>query len=234
MSDDYKILAALITGGFALVGVIYTAVINYISRIEQDRFKANTDEQLSILTNNLQTERDERLKYLESSLKKIERLEASRSAGYEEIWTLTGSLNLFGPTIDPDIEDLSTRLKDWYFNHGLLLKKESKRLYFLVQEVLNFAIFRSLSFKRPSPDKLFGEKKRPVQVLDKLRLQYLGTSDHCGNVEKLESFVTRWKLINNERKEQDQKNWILLQLLLSRFRSSLIKDLDLLDAQETE
>jgi hypothetical protein len=229
MSDDYKILAAFITGGFALVGVIYSAVINYISRIKQNRFKVATDRQLVILTDNLQTERDERLKHLESSLKKIERLEASRSAGYEEIWTLTGSLNLFGPTIYPDNEDLSTRLKDWYFNHGLLFKKESesKRLYFLVQEVLNFAIFRSVSFKRPSPDKLFGKKERPVQVLDNLRLKYLGTSDNGGNVAKLESSVTKWKLINNERKEQDEENWILLQLLLSRFRSSLIKDLDL-------
>ncbi len=167
-------------------------------------------------------------------MNKIERLEASRSAGYEEIWTLTGSLNLFGPTNEPDIKDLSNRLTDWYFNHGLVLKKESKRLYFLVQEVLNFTIFRSVPFKRPSPDKLFGQKERPVQVLDNLRIQYLGSSDDGGDVEQLESFVTKWKVINNERKSQDEENWILLQLLLSRFRSGLIKDLGLSDNQETE
>jgi hypothetical protein len=212
MSDEYKIWAAFITGGFALVGVIYSTVINHFSRIKQDK-------QLALLTANLQ---------------KTERLEASRSAGYEVIWTLTGSLNLFGPTTEPGIGDLSARLTEWYFNHGLTLKNKSKRLYFLVQEVLNFAIFRSLAFKRPPAYKLFGDKERPVQVLNNLRLQYLGTSDHGGNVEILESFVTKWKVINKERKEQDEKNWILLQLLLSRFRSSLIIDLGLSDTEETE
>ena len=227
MPDDPKIWAAFITGILALIGTFYTVFINYFSRIEQDQFKVDTDEQLAHLTNTLQTKQHERLAHLESSLKKIERLETSRSAGYEEIWTLTGSLNLFGPAIDPDIEDLSTRLTDWYFKHGLVFKKDSKRLYFLVQEVLNFAIFRSLSFRRPPPDKLFGEEEHPVKVLDNLRTQYFGTPDNGFNVAELESIVTKWKVMDNERKEQDEENWVLLQLLLSRFRSGLINDVGL-------
>ena len=61
MPDDPKTWAAFVTGVLALIGTIYTAIINKLSRTEQDRFKATTDEQLARLTANLETERDERL-----------------------------------------------------------------------------------------------------------------------------------------------------------------------------
>ena len=234
MSEDFKIWTTFISSGLALVGVIYTAIMNYISRSEQDQFKQKAEEDLTYLKDKLEIEREKRLKLFEFSLTKIANLEESRNAGYGEIWTLTGSLNLFGPKTEPDIKDISTRFTDWYFKYGLLLKKESQRRYFLIQEVLTFAIFKSMLFKSPSPDMLFYKKDRPVSVLDDLRIQYLGSSDNKGDIEKLESFVTKWKMKSTERKIEDEGNWILLQLLLSRFRSHLIKELGLSDNQDIE
>jgi len=229
MPDDPVIWAAIITASLALIGTL----VNYFKSIKQDQFKAEMDRKLASLTSELQTEREERLAHLESSLKKVQRLEASRSVGYEKIWSLTGSLNLFGPTIDLDISEFSTGLKTWYFSHGLLLKKDSKKLYFLAQEVLNYAILRSASFKRPPPDKLYGEEERPSNILNNLRTQYFRMSDNRASVAELESIVTEWKMNNYEHKEQDERNWVLLQLLLSRFRSSLIRDLGL-DPEDTK
>ena len=67
-TDDPKLWAALISGILALIGTVYVAILNYISRKEQDDFnkkqddfKAATAKDLEVLKSNLQTERDERL-----------------------------------------------------------------------------------------------------------------------------------------------------------------------------
>lgn len=212
--NDPTIIAAFIAATASLAVAVSGAVFTYFSTRKNQRDLA----------------------HLEASLNKIERLQASRSAGYEDIWNLTGSLNLFGPTTKPDIKDLSARLKDWYFQHGMVLGTDSKKRYFLVQEILNFGMLHSASFRRPADERLFGDRKHPLQVLRDLRSQYLGVTDHGGEVGKLEAYVSAWKVKNNQRKEQAEENWVLLQFMMSKFRSGLIKDLgfDGEDVQDTE
>ncbi len=79
--NDAKIVAAFIAATASLVVAIIGVVFTYFSTRKNQR----------------------NLVHLGASLSRIERLEASRSAGYEDIWNLTGSLNLFGPTTEPDI-----------------------------------------------------------------------------------------------------------------------------------
>lgn len=47
MSDDAKIIAALIAGVLGLLGTIYATLVNYRSRIQQDQFRARTEEDLA-------------------------------------------------------------------------------------------------------------------------------------------------------------------------------------------
>ncbi|WP_317932751.1 hypothetical protein [Halioxenophilus sp. WMMB6] len=234
MSVNTTIMISLFASVIALIGVVFTAVLGYLSQRKQEAFKKSADRQLTLLQGGLDSVREKDVKTLQASLDKIARLEVARSAGYKKIWSISGSLNLFGPTEEPDVRELSTQLKDWYFSHGLLIKKESKDLYFLVQEVLSFAIFKSLSFKRPSPELLFGSDERPVQLLDNLCRDYFGALDENGHFETLASFVGQWKRTINEQPVLEDKNWILLQLLLSRFRSQLLLDLGLAEPEETQ
>ena len=136
---------------------------------ELEEFRARNQTALG----NFQTEAAERLQRAQAALDRAERLEAdlikSRGEGYGEIWKLTGSLNLFGPRGDVETEDLSAQLKNWYFENGWVLTDTSKRRYFLVQEILNFGMFTSISFRRPAGEELFSSPKRPVDVLRQLR-----------------------------------------------------------------
>jgi len=61
MSDDLKISAAFISGGLALCGTIYVAILNYLSHRELAHFKAGTEEKLARLNDDLQAKRDDRL-----------------------------------------------------------------------------------------------------------------------------------------------------------------------------
>lgn len=47
MTDDAKIWAAFVTGGLALIGTIYAAILSHFSQIDQDSFKAATDKELA-------------------------------------------------------------------------------------------------------------------------------------------------------------------------------------------
>jgi hypothetical protein len=66
MTDDVKIWTAFVSGGIALIGTIYVAILNYFSRREQDSFKRQTDKELVRLNADIQTERDERLAHREA------------------------------------------------------------------------------------------------------------------------------------------------------------------------
>ena len=66
MSDDQKILMALVAAGLALLGTIFTAIMNYRSQREQARSKATTDMAIPRLNATLQDERDKRLAQLEA------------------------------------------------------------------------------------------------------------------------------------------------------------------------
>ncbi len=207
MADDPKTWAALITGGLALVGSIYSACMAYLGKRKQS--------------------------LLESSLRRIERTELSRSAGYGEIWTLTGCLNLFGPSSDLNSKETSEALKEWYFKHGLVLKKASKNRYFLVQEILNFSILREATFRRPSGELLYATSERPVQALRNLQSQHFRDKDGRTRPESLESYVNSWKSDFDNQTPTPETNWILLQFAMSSFRSGLIADLGLGTEDET-
>jgi hypothetical protein len=64
MADDPKLWVALITGVLALLGTIYATVMSYMSRQEQDEFKAATDEKLA----ELKAEKDQELARLNAEL----------------------------------------------------------------------------------------------------------------------------------------------------------------------
>ncbi|ERN42502.1 hypothetical protein KR51_00008180 [Rubidibacter lacunae KORDI 51-2] len=51
--SDPKIWAAFVSGGFALAGTIYVAILNHFSRKEHQRFKAATDEKLATFRANV-------------------------------------------------------------------------------------------------------------------------------------------------------------------------------------
>ena len=173
----------------------------------------------------MQAEADRRLEHVKSALGRVERLEAdlarSRGEGYGEIWQLTGSLNLFGPTTKVNIKDLSNRLKDWYFEHGWVLSQAAKQRYFLVQEILSYGDLRSATFERPADETLYGDSRHPVQRLRDLRSQLLGDTAHRDDIADMEAWVSAWKTKDTEPDE----NWVLLQLVMSRFRSRIVKEL---------
>ena len=97
----------------------------------------------------LQANATENIERVKATLLRMERLESellkSRGEAYGEIWKLTHSVNLFGPTMATDDAELSAQLRDWYFSHGWALTVDAKRRYFLVQEVLNYLHMRGTS-----------------------------------------------------------------------------------------
>jgi hypothetical protein len=184
----------------------------------------------------MRAQAEERLTHVNAALDRVARLEAdlakSRGEGYGEIWKLTGTLNLFGPMTEVDSKDLAVRLKNWYFERGWVLTEDSKRRYFLVQEVLNFGMLQSISFRRPADEELFGSTARPVQVLRQFRSKFLHGADRSDEgkyeVHELETYVSAWKsqvVKKNEREELAEKAWVLLQFVLSAFRSGVVKEL---------
>jgi hypothetical protein len=182
-------------------------------------------------------EANEELAHLQTALKRATELEAdllkSRGEGYGEIWKLTGSLNLFGPPTDVKVGDFSSGLKKWYFEHGWVLTAISKRRYFLVQEVLSFALFQEIGFRRPADNILFGSTTtRPVHVLQQLRSTLL-TMPNFGDEreytpDELEKYVSSWKttvLAKSGADDLAAMNWVVLQFVLSAFRSEMVKEL---------
>jgi hypothetical protein len=169
----------------------------------------------------------------DAALSRIKRLEESiltnRTVGYDQVWKLTGSLNLFGPTTKIDIKELSTNLKDWYFEHGWVLSGSSKNKYFIVQEIINFIMLRDISIRRPADEYLFGDPDtRPVDQLHKRRKNLLNidirTDHESYDFSELESFVSNWKAHFGGR-DKEEKAWLVLQLALSAFRSGVVDEI---------
>jgi hypothetical protein len=210
---------------------------------ELERLRSNQQKALTAFQTNAQ----QQLAHVQAALERVERLEAdllkSRARGYGKIWKLTGSLNLFGSTSVLDSHELSTELKDWYFEHGWVLTQDSKRRYFLVQEVLNFGMLKSISFRRPADEELFSSRARPVEVLRELRSRLFEVANRGDEsdykVDELETFVTAWKsqaLKHDQQEHLAEKSWVLLQFVLSAFRSGVVKELgsrEMLDMRMT-
>jgi hypothetical protein len=235
--------AAVVAG---IAWVAQSTISHFFSR-ELEKFKEDLKHRqakdLEILRANqqealadLRAKAEERLEHVKAALGRVERLEAelikNRGEGYGELWKLTGSLNLFGPMTEVDSNDLSVRLKSWYFERGWVLTQESKRRYFLVQEVLNFVMLRSISFRRPVDEELFGSPARPVEVLRKLRSKLLGIEARGDEgkyeVDELETCVSAWKsevVRKNGQEDLAERSWVLLQFVLSAFRSGVVEEL---------
>jgi hypothetical protein len=215
-----------------------TAHEKYLEDIRYDRAKALDELRAAQQTAlaKIQADTAERLARINAALIRTEKLEAdlikNRGEGYGEIWKLTGSLNLFGPMAEVNTEVLSARLKDWYFEHGWVLTQDSKRRYFLVQEVLSFGMLKSISFRRPADHELFGGNQRPVDVLRDCRSSLLGIESRGDQGEykpdELERYVDSWKLavISEGGLERlEERSWVMLQFVLSVFRSGIVEEL---------
>ncbi|HEY3707295.1 MAG TPA: hypothetical protein VGL22_19700 [Terracidiphilus sp.] len=167
----------------------------------------------------------DRLKKLESDLLK------SRDEAYGQIWRLTGALNLFGPAHSINCSTLSGQLTDWYFSKGQMLTEDSKSRYFLVQEVLNLCSLRNIWPTRPSDKLLFSGDKRTIPILRELRTTRLRIPDRGdeGSYEltELETHFRHFKeKCNNSPEEIPQDDaWLLLQFLMSAFRSRVTNEL---------
>lgn len=189
------------------------------------------------IENKLKTEADINLAKVESALARVERFEAdlanSRSDSYGVIWQLTGSLNLFGPENSINLTELSESLKNWYFEHGWVISSESKARYFLVQEVVSFATTKSISLRRPPAEKLYCSPERTIKILRKLREDFhkIPALEKGGgySIEDVGKFVSNWKnqiLHTKELDALEEKSWVLLQFVLSSFRSAVVDELD--------
>jgi hypothetical protein len=175
------------------------------------------------------------IEHVKVALARVERLEAdllkSRGEAYGRIWKLTSSLNLFGSITQVDDLELSLQLKNWYFERGWVLTQESKRRYFLVQEVLGFLKLRSIAFRRPADELLFGSESRPIDLLRRLRLESLKIDmrgdEGTYSIKELETCVSEWKVqsLKTSGEDQSESAWILLQFVLSAFRSCMVDEL---------
>ena len=193
------------------------------------------DEQEEALAK-LQASASERIESVKAALLRMERLESDllkiRGYAYGEIWKLTGSINLFGPAMPASCAELSAKLRDWYFLHGWVLTQEAKKKYFLVQEVLNFLLMRSIPVTRPADEQLFGDSGRPIEILSGLRTREVQleprAEDADYSIAEMEACVSAWKSSQNvtdSGKKDPEQAWIVLQFVMSVFRSRLVLEL---------
>ena len=165
---------------------------------------------------------------------RIERLETdlmkSRDEAYGQIWNLTGALNLFGPAHPVHCANLSGELTNWYFSKGQMLTEDSKLQYFLVQEVLNFLRLRGISPCRPSDELLYSGEERTIDAVRARRAERLAveakTNEGSYTFEELAACVDDFKSTCNPSREEVSENaWLLLQFVMSAFRSRVTKEL---------
>jgi hypothetical protein len=176
-----------------------------------------------------------KLEHLKGRIARIDRLERdllkSRGDAYGEIWTLTGALNLFGPANSINCTKLSRDLTGWYFSKGQLLTKESKPRYFLVQEVLNFFRLRGNSPSRPSDERLYSGEKRTIEAVRAYRAERLAIPARGDEASyafgELERYVRQFKTKCNQSPEEvsAEDAWLLLQFVMSAFRSCVTQEL---------
>jgi hypothetical protein len=190
----------------------------------------------SIATHFLDRELEKLKERLKATQQRVDRLESellkSRGAAYDEIWGLTGAVNLFGSTISVNYDELSRELTHWYFPKGRLLTEDAKSLYFLVQEVLNFLSLRNIPLKRPSGEILFGGKERAIDAVRAYRTRLLKVAERdkesSYTFKELVECVVKCKqeiLPASNETESSEVAWLLLQFVMSAFRSLLVDEL---------
>jgi hypothetical protein len=219
-SEIVKVLggtAGLVAGLFGLVKII----VDHTLKVREDRWKG---------------EQDTHLECVRAALARVDHLETdliqSRGEAYGEIWSLTGSISVFGTVKPISAAELSSKFSHWWFAQGWLLTEESRGRCFLIQEVLNFYILRGLSFHRPPEEQLFGSPMHTLDVLRAMRTEELGihvcSDDSKYSLEELQDCVAAWKSkrINATRDTTTpEQAWILIQFLMSAFRTKLTGEL---------
>jgi len=162
---------------------------------------------------------------------KLEKLHTLKSEGFEKIWKHTGELNLFGSFDSLDLVSLSDGLKKWYFEHGLILgskSKLSKDIYFLIQEALQIILLNSDTVKRPDDKELYNNPElNTTEALNEIRGNKLKIEFNIKNatIDDLKGCLMNWKKSYTKEDIQPERNWLMVQLLMSKFRSEMIKDL---------
>lgn len=177
---------------------------------------------------------------LKATLSRVARLEAdlatSRHAAYTGLWQITEALNLFGKEQPIDVGRMSEELKRWYFTKGWILSDVVRDWYFLIQEVLSYGTWRSLTFTRPPEHIFMKRKKKIVDVINDLRFKDLRIPRHTDketSTTNLEHYIGEWRtnlLSTNGQHaattiDDSVKNWILLQYLLSQLRTQVKREL---------
>lgn len=184
----------------------------------------------------IKAQADERIENVRAALLRMERLESdilkNRDDAYGEIWKLTGAINMFGNPLPVDCETLSLGLTNWYFPKGRLLTEDSKSRYFLVQEVLNFLLVRGIQLKRPSGEVLYCGEQRPIDAVRDCRARLLGVAPkpNEGNytIDELHACISHCKAKLSAAPhpaESQESAWLLLQFVMSAFRSCLVEEL---------
>lgn len=210
-------------------------VLQAMREAQEARMEELRQEHARILQQ-IQAEANVRIERVKAALQRLERLESdlvkSRDSAYGKIWELSKCVNLFGPTVPVDCSAVSRSLTDWYFTMGRLLTQDCRRIYFAIQEVLNFYTVRCIAPTRPAPEVLYCGSKRPVDVLIGLEAERLGIPPK-GNVgaysqAELLSYVDGFKAGSGSRGDEGvhaEDAWLLLHFLMSSFRSRLVDEL---------
>jgi hypothetical protein len=192
--------------------------------------------QLDVRLEKWKEQHETRLEYVRAALVRMDHLETdliqSRGEAYGEIWSLTGCMSVFAAVKPISAAELSSKLSHWWFAQGWLLTEDSRVRIFLIQEVLNFFMLRSLSFRRPPEEQLFGSPTHTIDVLRAMRTEQLGIEpredDGRYSLKELRGCVAAWKSkrINATRDTTTpEQAWILIQFLMSAFRTHLVQDL---------
>lgn len=237
--NSYAVPTAIITAAGALI----LAIVNFLFARTLAAAKDRHEEELHDLKSaqdsalaEMKARADRQLAQLNAWLAQQERVDAdrvrSRGEAYGEIWELTGALSLFGPVKSPNASDLSARLSHWYFMRGWLLTPESKGRYFVIQDVLNFFLLHSLAFRRPADEILFGSPTRAMDELRKIRNIELGLESRGDEgrytLKEIQVCVGAWKsrrLTNARENTIPEQAWVLLQFVMSSFRTHLADEL---------
>lgn len=216
----------------AAVGWLLRTIVSHLLDVRLAEWKADQETKLQ----KLRDHSNEHLEYYKAALARVEHLETdliqSRGEAYGEIWSLTGSISVFSTVKPISAAELSTKLSHWWFAEGWLLTEESRGRCFLLQEVLSFYILHSLSFRRPADEVLFGDASHTLDVLHRIRTEHLGIEprgdDGSYALEELQDCVRAWKSprVKSARDTTTpEQAWILIQFLMSAFRSHLVKEL---------
>lgn len=237
--NPYAVPTAIITAA----GALLLAIVNFIFSQSLAASRNRHEDELHDLKSaqdtalaDMKARADRQLAQLNASLAQQERLESdrlrSRGEAYGEIWELTGALSLFGPVKSPNASDLSSRLSHWYFTRGWLLTAESKGRYFVIQDVLNFFLLHSLAFRRPADEILFGSPTRAMDELRKIRNIELGLESRGDEgrytLKEIQVCIGAWKsrrLTNARENTIPEQAWVLLQFVMSSFRTHLADEL---------